>query len=272
MANPQLENGYTRIANEILEVIYGTNFNATQLKIILCVIRYTYGFGRKSHSLSVSFINKATGISKRYISSELSKLIKNKVLIGVEEYTVTKSRKLQLNKNYKEWIGYRTILHQMNNPSPDEQLISTTDEQSFTTTDEELFTQERKTKESIKERDFKSVYDYYLSLSLIKHRAYTKDMQKAIEKAMKDNKYDIEYCKTLLKRHGQVVEITKGTDYPVKARGLSEFFGQKVWGATHLICSEYDEGGKYYEQYIKESEEVKNPTEPFVPKFKYFDL
>lgn len=98
-------------------------------------------------------------------------------------------------------------------------------------------------------------------------------MVKAIKKAMKNNKYDIEYCKTLLERHKQVVEKTKETQYPVKARGLSEFFGQKVWGATHLICSEYEEGGKYYEQYIKDKEEPKNkPTEPYVPKIKYFEL
>ena len=68
----QLENGYTKIANELLVAIYGTNFNATQLKIILCVIRYTYGFNRKSHELSIGFISKATGISKRYISEELN--------------------------------------------------------------------------------------------------------------------------------------------------------------------------------------------------------
>lgn len=98
---------------------------------------------------------------------------------------------------------------------------------------------------------YKSIYDYYLTLNLIKHKSYTNAMTKAIKKAMTENNYDIEDCKTLLKRHETVVEKTKNTQFPVKARSITEFFGQKVYNATHLICSEYDEGGKYYEEYIK---------------------
>lgn len=100
-------------------------------------------------------------------------------------------------------------------------------------------------------KDYISVYDFYLTLDLVKHRTYTNDMAKAIKKAVKDNKYEIEYCKTLLERHKQVVEKSKDMEYPIKKRGLAEFFGQKVFNATHLICSEYEEGGKYYEQYLK---------------------
>lgn len=146
----QLENGFTRIANELLEAIYSTNFNATQLRIILCIIRYTYGFKRKSHDISIKFLSKATGISKRYISDELKKLIDSKVLIIIQEYSATTSRILKLNKDYSQWIGYRTMLHQMNNTSTDEQHFITTDEQHFTTTDEQHFIQERK-KEKLKE-------------------------------------------------------------------------------------------------------------------------
>lgn len=117
MAGPQLENGFTQIANELLEVIMRTNFNATQLKIIFCVIRFTYGFQRKSHTLSISFISMHIGISKRNISDELSKLINSNVLIVPEDYTSTTGRKLQLNKNYKEWIGYRSIVQQVKHTS-----------------------------------------------------------------------------------------------------------------------------------------------------------
>ena len=98
MHGPQLEDGYTRIANEILEAIYQTKFNATQLKIILLIIRYTYGFNRKNHDLSLSFIEKATGISKRYVSSELNRLIENRVVIVYENHTNTQSRRIGLNK------------------------------------------------------------------------------------------------------------------------------------------------------------------------------
>ncbi len=158
MNDVQLENGYTRIANELLTVIYSTNFNATQLKIILCIIRYTYGFRRVSHNISISFLSKATGVSKRYISDELKKMIDNKVVTVIQEHSTTTSRILKLNKNYSQWIGYRTTLQQANNTSTDEQLITTTDEEHFTTTDEQYFIQERK-KEKLKENSANNLID-----------------------------------------------------------------------------------------------------------------
>lgn len=59
-ANPQAENGYTRVANEIMEVVQEYKFSANELKIILCIWRYTYGFQRKEHSISLSFFLKIT--------------------------------------------------------------------------------------------------------------------------------------------------------------------------------------------------------------------
>ena len=73
MSEVDLSNGYVRIANRLLEVIYSANFNATQLKILLMIMRYTYGFNRKSHSLSITFISNGTGISRR---SERKKIVK----------------------------------------------------------------------------------------------------------------------------------------------------------------------------------------------------
>jgi hypothetical protein len=86
----------------------------------------------------------------------------------------------------------------------------------------------------------------------MKHKAFTSAMRDAISKAMKDNKYTIEDCKLLLERHKMVVDITMNTQFPVKARGLDVFFGQKVYNAKHLICSEYEDGGKYYELYLND--------------------
>lgn len=105
--------------------------------------------------------------------------------------------------------------------------------------------------------DFKNLFDYYISLNLIKHKNFTKAMENAIKKAMRENKYTIEDCKILLDRHKQVVELSKSNEFKVPARGLDEFFGQKVFNASHLICSEYEEGGAKYERYLKTKEVVK---------------
>ena len=52
MAGPQLEDGYTRIANEVLEHGQG-EAHSTQYRILFIIWRYTYGFNRKTHYLSL---------------------------------------------------------------------------------------------------------------------------------------------------------------------------------------------------------------------------
>jgi phage replication O-like protein O len=99
----QLEDGYTRIANELLENLPRFKFNGTQLRIIMVVWRFTYGFKRKDHEMSLSFFVKATGLGKTQLDRELSNLISYNVLIVTEESTYTKSRKLGFNKHFDEW-------------------------------------------------------------------------------------------------------------------------------------------------------------------------
>lgn len=99
----QLENGFTRIADEILEVVPTFKFNGTQLRIIMIVWRYTYGFSRKDHEMSLTFFSKATGLGKTQIDREIKNLIEANVLIVTEESTYTKSRKLAFNKHYDRW-------------------------------------------------------------------------------------------------------------------------------------------------------------------------
>ena len=103
MADVQLENGYTKIANEILEHLALTKLSPTQFRLILVIWRYTYGFNRKDHEMSLSFLAEATGIHKQRIKQELDKLIESNIVIVTEEGTNSKSRKLAFNKDYDTW-------------------------------------------------------------------------------------------------------------------------------------------------------------------------
>lgn len=103
MANPQLENGYTPIANELLEAIYSAKLNGTQSDIILMICRYTYGFSRKSHSLSESFIANAVGSHKSQVKKELKTLISMRIISVLSEPTFSTPREIAINKNYEEW-------------------------------------------------------------------------------------------------------------------------------------------------------------------------
>lgn len=52
MASPQVENGYTRLANELLEAILNFPFSGAQLKVLLALVRASYGWARKHAPLS----------------------------------------------------------------------------------------------------------------------------------------------------------------------------------------------------------------------------
>lgn len=105
--NPQLEDGYTRIAHELLEIMAKTKLSPTQYRIIFAVWRYTYGFGRKSHHLSLSFLAQATGCDRRSLQREVKRLLDWKILI--EYSSKRQARKIGFNKRFNQWtVGETT--------------------------------------------------------------------------------------------------------------------------------------------------------------------
>ena len=68
MARPQLENGHTQIANEILEHLMKLHLSPNQWQVLLCIIRKTYGFHKKVDYIANSQIVTATGLCKAVVS------------------------------------------------------------------------------------------------------------------------------------------------------------------------------------------------------------
>lgn len=151
MVNPQTGNGYTPVANEILDQIIKLPLNGTQFRLLITVWRYTYGFSRKEHELSESFIAKATGISKRNISTELNNLIKMNIIIVVRPHTDTKPRTISFNKHYDRW----SIVQQVKDSSTGEPITLTTGEGLDNTPGEEQFNQDNQ----IIKTNIKSIID-----------------------------------------------------------------------------------------------------------------
>ena len=106
MASPQKENGYTSIANELLEQIYRRRFSASQLKILLLVIRFTYGFNRKTSALSNTFIAAGTGIHEITVSKEVGTLLRDNVLKLYKKPSFHNSRIIGINKDYESWLNH----------------------------------------------------------------------------------------------------------------------------------------------------------------------
>ena len=106
MASPQKENGYTSISNELLEQIYRRRFSASQLKILLLVIRFTYGFNRKTAALSNTFIASGTGMHEITVSKEVGTLLRDNVLKLHKNPTFHNSRVIGINKDYESWRNH----------------------------------------------------------------------------------------------------------------------------------------------------------------------
>lgn len=104
MADVQIEKGYCRVANEILDHIARCKLNGTHFRIVMVVWRFTYGFQRKEHELSISFIASATEIHKKQIDRELKELISRRIVTVVKEASFNQTRIVSFNKNYDEWI------------------------------------------------------------------------------------------------------------------------------------------------------------------------
>lgn len=151
MADVQLENGYTRIANDILEHMATVKLSPTQYRILFLVWRCTYGFRKKEHEMSLSYINKATGIEKRNIQRELKSLEDKKII--QQEIKSGSYRKLSFNKNYDEWIVEKSI----GEITIGENTIGETDNgrvgETYNATIGETYNQKRNNKENIKKKD-----------------------------------------------------------------------------------------------------------------------
>lgn len=101
MASPQIENGYTKIANELLEAIAFRICNATWLKIIIYLIRITYGFQRKEVETNYQAIATKTGFTKdtiKHALEDMHRLLFIKIRVVSQERLV-----VSVNKDYDLW-------------------------------------------------------------------------------------------------------------------------------------------------------------------------
>lgn len=99
--SPQLEDGHIRIANELYDAILSYPFTGRQLKVVLAIMRKTYGFGKKQDDVSASQIGSICGISRTHATSTMNQLAEMNIITkkpGVYGSVVG------INKAYSTWI------------------------------------------------------------------------------------------------------------------------------------------------------------------------
>lgn len=102
MANgPQIEDGFLRIANELYDAILAFPFTARQLKVVLSIMRKTYGFGKKQDDISASQIGAMCGMSRNHATSTLNQLAGLRVITKIPGVY---GSVVGINKDYKVWV------------------------------------------------------------------------------------------------------------------------------------------------------------------------
>jgi len=100
MANPQTEDGHTKIANDLMGALMRTNFSAYDRRVLDCILRKTYGWNRKTDRISYSQFTEETGINRRHVARSISKLLdRNIITVNGSGYAL----EYGLQKDFEKW-------------------------------------------------------------------------------------------------------------------------------------------------------------------------
>ena len=100
MANPQKELGHTQIANDVMEALISSSLSGTEFRILLFIIRKTWGWHKKEDKISISQVVTETTLSRKTVCECLNRLVTKRLLVKEKG----RINKLKFNKDYEIWL------------------------------------------------------------------------------------------------------------------------------------------------------------------------
>jgi len=97
---PQLEDGYTTIANEIIDNLQSLYLSPNEWKILWTVVRKTYGWKKKEDRISISQFQTATRLSRPNAHRAIRSLVAKSILVAKQS---TAGTIYSFNKRYSDW-------------------------------------------------------------------------------------------------------------------------------------------------------------------------
>lgn len=289
---PQLEDGFTRIANEILEAIARTPLSDYESRCVHFLWRKTYGWqnpngeSKKADFISYTQWAKGTGIPRRHIPRVLNRLAKRNIITKQLIYQGARRTILWgFQKRYKEWVSPKQVtdkaevLHKQGTGevSPEEVIPQyevspiqdrVSPKEATKVSPKQVHTKEKK--ETIQKK-YIVVFDFWNSQKIINHKKLTEDIKRAIKTAL-----DTYSEKEIRQAIANYAEILNDESYYFKyrwtlkdflKRGLEKFLDLDIAKANYykdkdkLPIKEESQKerlgprGKPFEEYIKEQQE-----------------
>jgi phage replication O-like protein O len=104
MKCPQLENGYTKISNELLEAIIKIKIASNEKSILLAILRKTYGWGKKEDKISYTQLENLTGLNRSNVNKGIKALVAKMILVAKQQPS---GNIYQIQKDYSRWTSCR---------------------------------------------------------------------------------------------------------------------------------------------------------------------
>lgn len=99
---PDLDNGYTRIANELLEALCRAPVTGAEMRTLFAVVRLTYGWHRRANTVRAADVARMTNLHLQTVHAALRELTARGFLHSGGGGP-GRARKIGLNKRYKQW-------------------------------------------------------------------------------------------------------------------------------------------------------------------------
>jgi len=136
---PQLEDGYTMIANGLIEAICRLRITTSEHLVIWAIIRKTYGYKRKKDCIALSQISLLTGLYKSHVSRTIRLLLARLIVtrsgnsIGINKDIGVWKNKLPEEVKVTQWGSKVTSLGNKKLPdqAPQNKEINYTKERGF---------------------------------------------------------------------------------------------------------------------------------------------
>lgn len=103
MGNPQLEDGYIKIANELFDALIKLNIPSESRRMFDFIMRKTYGYNKKQDRISTKQFIEAINIPRRSVE-RARKRLKDLNLIHTVKNDGTHFVTYSINKFYKTWV------------------------------------------------------------------------------------------------------------------------------------------------------------------------
>ena len=97
VAKPQCENGYTRIANELLDAFCKLHLSGNQWMVLHTIIRKTYGWNKKEDWITGTQIAQITGLRRQRVYEALKALQARRVILR-------DGKLVGIQKDYTFWL------------------------------------------------------------------------------------------------------------------------------------------------------------------------